>query len=108
MFAPSTQIRPEKAPFPGLFYSGGGIRTRDLRVMSPTSYQTAPPRGGRTSLARVLGSGKADRRTLTRAPDSLSAPVSTCQRCRAVDTRGHFPCRAARRILTTSRNVVVH
>src|SRR5689334_2077120 len=26
--------------------SGGGIRTRDLRVMSPTSYQTAPPRGG--------------------------------------------------------------
>jgi hypothetical protein len=25
--------------------SGGGIRTRDLRVMSPTSYQTAPPRG---------------------------------------------------------------
>jgi transposase InsO family protein len=27
-------------------YSGGGIRTRDLRVMSPTSYQTAPPRGG--------------------------------------------------------------
>ena len=29
----------------GLPYSGGGIRTRDLRVMSPTSYQTAPPRG---------------------------------------------------------------
>jgi hypothetical protein len=28
------------------FDSGGGIRTRDLRVMSPTSYQTAPPRGG--------------------------------------------------------------
>ena len=26
--------------------SGGGIRTRDLRVMSPTSYQTAPPRNG--------------------------------------------------------------
>jgi hypothetical protein len=25
--------------------SGGGIRTRDLRVMSPTSYLTAPPRG---------------------------------------------------------------
>ena len=31
--------------------SGGGIRTRDLRVMSPTSYQTAPPRGGTASLA---------------------------------------------------------
>ena len=26
--------------------SGGGIRTCDLRVMSPTSYLTAPPRGG--------------------------------------------------------------
>src|SRR3954464_19713 len=26
--------------------SGGGIRTRDLRVMSPASYLTAPPRGG--------------------------------------------------------------
>ena len=24
--------------------SGRGIRTPDLRVMSPTSYQTAPPR----------------------------------------------------------------
>src|SRR5919204_3827418 len=28
----------------GLSSSGGGIRTRDLRVMSPTSYLTAPPR----------------------------------------------------------------
>ena len=26
------------------YHSGGGIRTRDLRVMSPTSYQAAPPR----------------------------------------------------------------
>ena len=32
--------------------SGGGIRTRDLRVMSPTSYQTAPPRGGPYVLAK--------------------------------------------------------
>jgi hypothetical protein len=31
---PLNQIK-EKAPFPGLFYSGGGIRTRDLRVMRP-------------------------------------------------------------------------
>src|SRR5918999_372942 len=30
--------------------SGGGIRTRDLRVMSPTSYLTAPPRGGPTNV----------------------------------------------------------
>ena len=28
-----------------VIHSGGGIRTRDLRVMSPTSYQAAPPRG---------------------------------------------------------------
>ena len=32
-------------------HSGGGIRTRDLRVMSPTSYQTAPPRGGQLIVA---------------------------------------------------------
>src|SRR5829696_6637395 len=31
--------------------SGGGIRTRDLRVMSPTSYLTAPPRGATGKLA---------------------------------------------------------
>jgi hypothetical protein len=29
---------------PEYFGSGGRIRTCDLRVMSPTSYQTAPPR----------------------------------------------------------------
>src|SRR4051795_10958009 len=33
--------------------SGGGIRTRDLRVMSPTSYQTAPPRGGPLLIAEL-------------------------------------------------------
>jgi hypothetical protein len=32
--------------------SGGGIRTRDLRVMSPTSYQTAPPRNKDTKYTR--------------------------------------------------------
>ena len=37
----------EKARKRGPFRSSGGrIRTCDLRVMSPTSYQTAPPRGG--------------------------------------------------------------
>ncbi len=30
--------------FIDLFGSGGRIRTCDLRVMSPTSYLTAPPR----------------------------------------------------------------
>jgi hypothetical protein len=34
-------------------YSGGGIRTRDLRVMSPTSYLAAPPRGSLSMLAMV-------------------------------------------------------
>src|SRR5260221_516939 len=38
-------------------YSGGRIRTCDLRVMSPTSYLAAPPRGGLSILAmRRLGS----------------------------------------------------
>ena len=32
--------------------SGGGIRTRDLRVMSPTSYQAAPPRDKDTEFNR--------------------------------------------------------
>ena len=34
--------------------SGGGIRTRDLRVMSPTSYQTAPPRVAKSSFSREV------------------------------------------------------
>jgi hypothetical protein len=44
--------------------SGGGIRTRDLRVMSPTSYQTAPPRGGNvdSSNARASASRRISRR----------------------------------------------
>jgi site-specific DNA recombinase len=37
--------RPPRGQVGEFVYSGGGIRTRDLRVMSPTSYQTAPPRG---------------------------------------------------------------
>jgi hypothetical protein len=43
----------EKLAICRLSYSGGGIRTRDLRVMSPTSYQTAPPRGGLVVIAHV-------------------------------------------------------
>ena len=34
-------------------YSGGRIRTCDLRVMSPTSYLAAPPRG----VERILATG---------------------------------------------------
>ena len=42
----------------GFLNSGGGIRTRDLRVMSPTSYLTAPPRGGQKMLAPDLATMK--------------------------------------------------
>ena len=38
--------------------SGGGIRTRDLRVMSPTSYQTAPPRNRAQSIPTGLRGGQ--------------------------------------------------
>ena len=37
-------IRPAKSEPYLKIGSGGWIRTNDLRVMSPTSYQTAPPR----------------------------------------------------------------
>jgi hypothetical protein len=46
------------------YSSGGGIRTRDLRVMSPTSYQTAPPRNRAPSLSSVRGGVNPDRRAL--------------------------------------------
>ncbi len=41
---PLSKKRPAKQRGAAGHDSGGGIRTRDLRVMSPTSYQTAPPR----------------------------------------------------------------
>ena len=45
-----------KAPWrEGASDSGGGIRTCDLRVMSPTSYLAAPPRGVFHILPRVPG-----------------------------------------------------
>jgi hypothetical protein len=45
----SATLNIETPGFPGVSWdSGGRIRTCDLRVMSPTSYQTAPPRGGPT------------------------------------------------------------
>ena len=49
-----TNLAKKKPRISGAFsYSGGGIRTRDLRVMSPTSYLAAPPRGGPPMLATV-------------------------------------------------------
>gem|GEM_PF-5694319 len=38
-------LRYASQPLGNFFGSGGRIRTTDLRVMSPTSYLTAPPRG---------------------------------------------------------------
>ena len=38
------KTKPRAGPFQTINGSGGRIRTYDLRVMSPTSCQTAPPR----------------------------------------------------------------
>ncbi len=49
---PPLGTRETKGPHSRAFLSsGGGIRTRDLRVMSPTSYLAAPPRGESVNLA---------------------------------------------------------
>ncbi len=45
---PNVETPPRAALHTSTTNSGGGIRTRDLRVMSPTSYQTAPPRNKNT------------------------------------------------------------
>ena len=52
--SPSRYPLPTKKPsiWRAFLNSGGGIRTRDLRVMSPTSYQTAPPRGVRVNSSK--------------------------------------------------------
>ena len=55
----------KKAPITRAFpHSGGRIRTCDLRVMSPTSYQTAPPRVASYVLAKNCTSSQPE----TRAP----------------------------------------
>src|SRR5215213_2185407 len=52
----ATRLRTRKSPVSGAFsYSGGRIRTCDLRVMSPTSYLAAPPRDGLTMVAMAGG-----------------------------------------------------
>src|ERR1700704_4125798 len=74
MFAPDVAPRPfsdvlatsrnaesrSKSGFPRS--SGGGIRTRDLRVMSPTSYLAAPPRDGLFMLATTPGPRRPEER----------------------------------------------
>src|SRR5438309_8188866 len=53
--------------------SGGGIRTRDLRVMSPTSYLTAPPRvGGPANVAPSAALVKPQKRQSERLRARLS------------------------------------
>ena len=71
--------------------SGGGIRTRDLRVMSPTSYQAAPPRSkgpqvypwplGVSTLNR--GRRRPVRRCRLPAPSLGFRPSSECAETRA-------------------------
>src|SRR5215211_7867329 len=80
--------------------SGGGIRTRDLRVMSPTSYLTAPPRAatyegsGSRALAsthgRALGVRKAN---VFDVPGTRRAARVAGDRVRP----RRLPCRAAQR-----------
>ena len=55
--------------------SGGGIRTRDLRVMSPTSYQTAPPRNKKRKVKRCREACQPYlRASAAKAPGSPSIP----------------------------------
>ena len=56
--------------------SGGGIRTRDLRVMSPTSYQTAPPRGGLKILATELANWASRKRPAEGLARACEAPAA--------------------------------
>src|SRR5215204_892393 len=73
----SVVLRTPRALFRGpLASSGGGIRTRDLRVMSPTSYQTAPPRVGSTILARPRMNSQGERNTRVRPHRSRMRAVT--------------------------------
>ena len=68
-----------------VLYSGGRIRTSDLRVMSPTSYQAALPRG----VERIIFSPP-----LLEVNSSRSIPVLFCSYCRRV-TLAVFLCRTS-------------
>ena len=65
-------IHEEWAPITRAFlHSGGGIRTRDLRVMSPTSYQTAPPRVAPNVVAKMARPAKP--RTRPGVPQAMAS-----------------------------------
>jgi hypothetical protein len=66
--------------------SGGGIRTRDLRVMSPTSYQAAPP--------RVKDEQSNPRRPSRQHPAAAPSPAPRCLAPRAEPYAGHDYTRA--------------
>src|SRR3954470_3565181 len=61
--------------------SGGGIRTRDLRVMSPTSYQAAPP--------RVKDEQSNARGPSSQLPAAAPSPPPRCPAPRAEPFAGH-------------------
>ena len=60
---------------PGKIGSGGQIRTGDLWVMSPTSYQAAPPRNAPENIT-----GGSSRRKMARVAHSSSACSSMVDR----------------------------
>ena len=72
-------LRGKRRPAAALPSSGGGIRTRDLRVMSPTSYQTAPPRNKKRKVKRSREACQAEvysRPSAANASGSPSIPAA--------------------------------
>ena len=69
-------------------HSGGGIRTRDLRVMSPMSYQTAPPRS-KTLTVPVFAES-----VNSRAATATTPPPGACSTGRSTSSRSPSPWRA--------------
>ena len=75
---PSFFLRAERRLSAAPGNSGGGIRTRDLRVMSPTSYQTAPPRSETFILYGVAGEVNPAREISVRRETSVQTGVPVC------------------------------
>ena len=78
-------------------HSGGGIRTRDLRVMSPTSYLAAPPRGVDGEFYQpTLGPASRDNTSewpAASSPAGCPATRSTASPRRTTSTSGPSRCR---------------
>ena len=70
-------LRGKRRHSAALSSSGGGIRTRDLRVMSPTSYQTAPPRNKKRKVKQSREACQAEVGRKRRASTGPSAAL--CQ-----------------------------